>query len=178
MITKYDVDQGSEEWFALRENKYTGSGADKLLKFGAIEYSLTQAAELFSTFWTRRGHLLELEATGLYEQIYHVTVKHAGFVTNSKYPNAGYSPDGFTDYILLESKSFDEARHLEIVAMKEPPFEILAQAHFGLTIMELDMAHIIFYHPKVDPKLALKIFEVKMDPKTRANFRNILRGKK
>jgi hypothetical protein len=178
MITRHNVIQGSPEWQHMREGRYTGSGADKLLKFGAIDYSLTQAIEIFNgNFWTERGHRLEDEAIGLYEDLYHISVDRVGIVYNSLYPNCAYSPDGVAGEILIEVKCFNEDNHLEIVN-SELPFEILAQVHFGLLICGLPEAHVILYHPKVDPKRALKIFTVKADTKILTNFKNILKGKK
>lgn len=177
MVIRHNVIQGSLEWQHLREGRYTGSNADKLLKYGAIKYSLTEAAEIFSTYATNRGHTLEPEALELYEEIYHIPIETTGIIYNNLYPNCAYSPDGLTKDILLEVKCFYEDRHLDLVSKKELPFEILAQVHFGMLICELPLAHVILYHPKVEAKKALKIFEVKQAPKIKANFKKILRAK-
>lgn len=177
MIKKHNVDQGSAEWLALREGRYTGTNADRLLKFGKGAYSLNEAAQLFQSFWTKRGHLLEQEAIGLYEDVYHIAVERVGFVTNTAFPDCGYSPDGIIgESMLIEVKCFDEERHLE--AIKSLPFETLAQVHFGMLICGLPQAHVILYHPKLansQPDKAFHVVLVKADPKIKRNLKDILR---
>jgi hypothetical protein len=174
MITYHEVEQGSDEWKELRAGKYTGSNADKLLKHGAIEYSLTASGSFNGNFWTKRGHILELEAIELYEAIKGVRVDRDGFVTNSKFDRCGYSPDGVVDRkILIEIKCFDVKNHLAIWN-GDIPFKIAAQIHFGLTILELQTAHLVIYNPTLDPAHAFKIIEIKARPAIRSNFIQIL----
>lgn len=173
MIQLHQVEQGSDEWQALRQGRYTGSNAHKLLKYGARPYSLTESSEFTGTFWTKRGHLLETEAIELYEAITGTTVEHPGFVTNSKFPDCGYSPDGLQAAHVIEVKCFNEPKHLKLYG-GELPLEIMAQIHFGMLICERKLARLVIYNPKLEPKLALKIIEIKARPAIHQNFKRIL----
>lgn len=182
MITIHDVEQGTDEWLALRENLYTGNGAEKLLRHNgqiklvngvASAYALSEITGFTGNFYTRRGHALEDEAVELYEQIQEVKVNRAGFLTNSKYPTCGYSPDGLAQLkvdgveieatingeaiigellegVLLEVKCFDIEHHMVLVNAKkieDIPLKILAQIHFGLLMTGLPQAHLVAYNP-------------------------------
>lgn len=179
MITLHDVEQGSREWHALREGLYSGSGADKLLKFGTIDYALSHMSGFGGTFWTRRGHLLEDEAVELYERIKDISVIRPGLITNDKYPDCAFSPDSIAGTILIEIKCFDEPEHMKLINAKtvnDVPFKILAQVYFGLFVTELPLAHLVAYNPKMKKvKDRFKIIELKPKRSITANFRRILR---
>lgn len=194
MITIHNIEQGTPEWLKLRENLYTGNGAEKLLRHHgqmkyvdgvASAYALAEITGFGGTFWTRRGHELEDEAVELYEAIEGVKVDRPGFVTNNKYPTCGYSPDGLPPTVLLEVKCFDVDHHLVLVNAKkieDIPLKILAQVHFGLLITERSEAHLIAYCPKKDdngkPLLPVeqqyRKIVIKARPQVKARFRQIL----
>lgn len=173
MLKLHEVQQGTSEWHDLRAGKYTGSSAHKVLKYGAIEYSLTDQGEFGGNWYTRRGHILEEEAIELYEAIKKTTVQRPGFVTNSRYPNCGYSPDGLLDDRVIEVKCFNEAKHLQLYK-GNVPLEVLAQIYFGMLICERKLANLIIYNPELEPKLAFKIIEVKYRRAIFTNFKRIL----
>jgi len=178
MITLHDVEQGTPEWHALREGLYTGSGADKLLKYGTVDYALTHVNNFTGIFHTERGHLLESEARGLFERIEGINVLTTGFVTNDKYPDCGYSPDFLLPYVLGEIKCFAEKNHMGLINAKridDLPFKILAQIYFGMFICELPLAYLIPYNPKIkEVKDRFKIIEIKRKKAINDNFRRIL----
>lgn len=182
MITIHEMDQGSPEWLELRHGKYTGSNADKLLRFGKIPYSQnSDDSSNGRSFWTERGHTLEPEAIEIYNRIFErkYGVKNAaflaGFVTNDRFPDCGYSPDAMTSQVLLEVKCFDEKGHKELLS-GEIPFKILAQIYFGLLITERRLAHLIAYNPKFeDPKDAFRIIPIPSKKAVAANLRRILK---
>jgi len=183
-ITYHDnIEQGSPEWLALKADKYSGSNAYKLLSsFGAGKHAMHTDSDFTGNFHTKRGHLLEDEALELYADITGETVGHTGAVTNSKYPNALFSPDGFTvegviARRLLEVKCFAEKQHRAIFAAKGPmeiPLKILAQIHFGMVIMEVRQARLIIYNPKLETKYAFKFFDIPYDPRINERFVTIL----
>lgn len=176
MVKVHRVEQGSNEWHQLRAGKYTGASAHKLLKFGAIDYSLTNSGNFRGNFWTKRGHILEEEAIELYETIKKVSIDRPGFVTNSRYPDCGYSPDGLAPDRIIEVKSFDEKKHLEIYHAdpESIPITILGQVHFGMFICEIDSADLVIYNPNLEAKLAFKIIHIESRPNIKANFKRIL----
>lgn len=176
MITQHAVQQGSEEWQQIRAGKYTGSNAHKLLRYGAIDYALTEAGAFGGNFYTKRGHVLEDEAIELYEQIYGRQVERPGFITNDKYTICGYSPDGVDDQILLEVKCFNQKRHMTIYK-GDIPLEILAQIHFGLMITELKQARLLIYNPDLEIPFAFKAIDIKSNRNIQANFkRKLMKG--
>lgn len=174
MITVHEITQGSKEWHEIREGKYTGSNAHKLLKFGRSAFAITEESNFRGNFHTRRGHLLEDEAIELYETITKHSVDRPGFVTNSLFDNCGYSPDGLDGQTLLEVKCFSEAKHLKLYN-GDIPLEVLAQIYFGMLICGLKQAKLIIYNPELDPKLAFKIIDVKYRPAILNNFKRILK---
>lgn len=174
-VTIHDTPQGSPEWLAAREGKYTGTSAGKLLKYGIIEYSKTASSDFKGNFFTRRGHVLEEECIGLYEAIKHCKVSRPGYVTNDLFPNCLFSPDGMTEDTLIECKAFNEKKHLQIYH-GDIPFEIQAQIHFGMLITELKQAKLLIYNPDIEnPKEAFKIIDIKYNRNIQNNFKRILR---
>jgi hypothetical protein len=180
MITFHFVEQGSEQWHIDRNDMYTGSGAEKTLKFGAIEYSRSKPTGFGGNFWTKRGHLLEDEAVELYETITKTKILRndkgikVGYITNSKYPGCLYSPDGVPPLPIIEVKCFDVPAHMELIN-GNIPMKIEAQVQFGLMISERPYAHLIPYNPKIeDPKKAFKIITIKANKAVHANFKRIL----
>jgi hypothetical protein len=190
MIRTHNVEQGSNEWHELRRvYPFTGSGAAKLLKFGAINYAKAEHTSFSGNFYTKRGHVLEDEALELYGAIYEREVQRPGFITNSAYHDCGYSPDGIdvTAGILLECKAFNMDRHKSI-AKGEIPTEIMAQIQFGMVITGLRKARLILYNPEFakkeidnvpnvayDSSLALVIRDVRYNRNVHSNFKRILK---
>jgi len=173
MITVHDVEQGTEQWHNLRHGLYTGASAHRLLRFGAIPYSLTEKSSFKGNYHTKRGHILEVEAIELYEAIAKTKVNKPGFVTNDKYISCGYSPDGLTDSHVIEVKCFSQARHKQL-HKDNINLEILAQIHFGMLICEKKQAVLLLYNPELEAKEALKIIDIKAKKTIEENFKNIL----
>lgn len=101
----YDVEQGTQEWLDLRKGKVTCSNALVLLTKGKTAAILANkdSAERITPNGNRyaeRGHVIEAE----YKEQFNAVLKsidsggleidECGFITNSQYPDAGYSPDG------------------------------------------------------------------------------------
>lgn len=173
MIILHRIPQGSPEWLELRRGLYTGSNADKLLKFGTIDYSRTDDNGWGGNFHTKRGHILEDEAIELYEAITGIKVDRPGFVTNTRYPECGYSPDGLVPDRTIEVKSFIQDKHE--AAAKYVPFEILAQCHFGKLICDKKLCDLLLYNPDLPADQALIIITIKHKAAIQANFRRKLR---
>ncbi len=173
-IHYYDeIEQGSEEWKLLRAGKISGSTAHKLLgKTLPKLSSFNNANDTFTgNFATKRGHLLEPEAIEIYERINGVKVLLTGYVTNDKYPNCLYSPDGYLDDRTIEVKCFLPKHHLECIQRTDT--KILAQCHFGQMIMEKPLTDLILYCPKsevpIDQMFVVK--QLKENSKIQDNFK-------
>lgn len=172
MITKHQVEQGSLEWHELRADKYTGSNAHRLLR----GYRTPPEDNGFAgNFWTKRGHILESEAIELYETIKHCEVERPGFVTNSRYPACGYSPDGLTEELVIEVKCFAEPQHRKLLA-GEIPMHVLAQIHFGMLICAKRAAQLVIYNPELEAKEAFKVIDIAFNRNINRNFIKILAG--
>jgi len=171
VITIHEVEQGTDEWHKLRKGKVTASNAHKLLQFGKSR--ATEESSFKGNYHTERGKDLEKYAIEYYEKSQLVDVQRPGFITNSKYPDCGASPDGVTDR-LLEVKCFKDDKHLSITRLSIP-FEVQSQIQFAMMICELDRCDLILYNPEVDPKLAFRIIEVKASRKIHQNIRRALK---
>ena len=182
MIQVHDIEQGTDAWQQLREGLYTGSGADKLLKHsGSIKvvngvasaYALSEITGFNGNFHTKRGHILEDEAIELYEQIKKVTVDRPGFVTNSRFPTCGYSPDGVRHDRTIECKAFEPKKHMEIFD-GAIPLKVLAQCHFGMLICGKKLCDLIIYNPDLEAREAFKVITIRYNPSIAQNFRRKL----
>lgn len=168
IIFHYDVEQGSPEWFAMRQDLWTGSKAISLLQ----GKPLPEDREWRGNDATRRGQLLEFAAIREYERKFHVKVLRPGFVTNTVYPNAGYSPDGIDGGWLLECKAFNGNRHEDLVKGKFP-LPVLAQILFGMIITGKRKARLLAFNPENEEQLV--VIEIKYDKLIGNNIRRKLR---
>lgn len=171
MINIHDVEQGSKEWFELRQNRITGTSAKDLLLSDSIDAALLKINTDFKgNYHTERGKTLEPQAIQLYNEIYSVDIAHFGFITNTKWYQYGYSPDGVLPDRLIEVKCFGKKRHME--SIETLPFEVQAQIHFGMMICELPQTDVILYNPDLETDVAFKVINVQADEKIQNNFRS------
>lgn len=164
MITIYDIPQGSPEWLELRKGLWTGSKAIKLLQ----DRRMPDDSSDYKSAAMMRGSALEGVAIAEYERETGVTVLRPGFITNSKHPNAGYSPDGIVGNILLEVKCLNGKRHEDLVA-GQIPLEYLAQIYFGMVICELKKAKLLAFNPEYSQQLT--VLDIELDPVIADNIR-------
>lgn len=168
MIVYHPVTQGSEEWLKLRENLWTGSKAIRLLQ----GKPLPREADFGGNWATRRGQALESVALAEYERVGKHFLSRPGFITNTVYPNAGYSPDGIDGKTLLEVKCLNGERH-EKLASGDIPLEYLVQIYFGMVITGLRKAKLLAYNPEYANSLT--VLNIKYDKSIGANIRKKLR---
>lgn len=168
MITWHEVIQGTPKWHELREGKWTGSKAIRLLQ----GKSLPREYDFEGNKYTKRGHILEMIAIQEYERRYKIKVRRPGFVTNSVYPNAGYSPDGVARSVLLEIKAFNGDRHDEL-AKGNIPLEVLVQIYFGMIITNYRKARLLAINPEVEEQLT--VIDITYDKAIGNNIRRKLR---
>lgn len=182
MITIHRIKQGTPEWDQIREGLYTGTSAEKLLSAARARkiingkitpYALNELSTFGGNYHTKRGHILEDEALELYELIYKVTVDRPGFITNSKYPMCGYSPDGIEGDYLLEVKCFMKDKHMAMFN-GDIPLKVLAQIHFGMLISGKKKARLIIYNPELEAEYALKVIDIKYNRNIIINIRGLL----
>lgn len=168
MIIWHDVIQGSPAWKLLRKGLWTGSIAIRLLQ----GKPLPREYDWDGNDATRRGQMLEFAAIREYERKYRTKVKRPGFVTNTVYPNAGYSPDGVDHRILLEIKAFNGDRH-DKLAGGEIPLETMVQILFGMIVTGLRKARLIAINPEREEQIT--VIEISYDKRIGNNIRRKLR---
>lgn len=169
MITYHQVAQRSPQWFELRKGLWTGSIAIKLLQ----GKPMPPESDFTGNYYTQRGQALEPLAIAEYERVVKRFVSRPGFVTNSVYPNSGFSPDGIDGSWLLEVKCLNGERH-ENLAKGEIPLEYQAQIHFGMVITGKRKARLLAYNPEYSQ--ALTIIDIKYDKTVGSNIRKKLRA--
>jgi hypothetical protein len=150
-IVYHDVEQGSEEWRALRCGILTASEM-RLIITPTLKASSNdkERAHLYELLGQRitgyvephyisddmlRGHDDEIQARAKYAEHY-APVTECGFVTNDEYgPTIGYSPDGLVgEDGLIECKSRRQKFQVETILGGEVPAEHMLQCQTGLLV--------------------------------------------
>lgn len=164
-----EVKQGSPEWHELRNGLLTGTDAYDILNGKGYEQIIAKKVNnsWSGNYYTRRGHVLEEEARGIYSEVYN-PITEIGFVKNDKFPLCGYSPDGFIgggeECGLWECKAFNPERHLKVAENLDS--HIVAQIQFGLMVTEFEWCDLTLYNPDVenlDEKFIVKRIFANMD---------------
>ncbi len=184
MIIFHDTGgQGTPKWLELREGLWTGSKALRLLQ----GKSMPRDYDFAGNDATRRGHMLEVAAIREYEREYQVKVSRPDFVTNSVYPNAGYSPDAIDRAWLLECKALAEIRHkglisdkmslqeLEGIVASKIPLIYKVQIFFGMIITGKRKARLLAFNPEIPDEKQLIVVEIGYDKLIGNNIRRCLR---
>ena len=160
-VTYHDTEQGSDEWFELRCGCLTASTVHQLvtptLKVSANDKSRALAnkvavqrvsqipEESVTTERMLRGHIDEDIARTIYGQK-RDPVREVGFITNKKYPNFGYSPDGLVGQDgLIEVKSRDPHLQFSTILSSDVPNQYMAQIQTGLLISEREWCDFISF---------------------------------
>ena len=160
----HDIEQGSDDWLALRRGVITASTMSRLItatgKPASNDTSRAQLLELLAERITgeseasyynddmARGHLLEPLARDIYARHYH-PVTECGFVTAQfDGTTIGYSPDGLVgDDGLIEIKSPRQKNHLKWLLAGAVPAEHWPQVHTGLAVTGRAWCDFISYAP-------------------------------
>ena len=171
MIIFHAVEQGTEAWHKIRKGLWTGSIALRLLQ----GKSLPRSYEWGGNDATRRGHALEHAMIREYERKYKRTIARPGFITNSVYPNAGFSPDGIDGGWLLEMKAFQGKRLQDLVEGKIP-LEVQVQIFFGMIITGKRKARLLAIDPDAIDREQLTVHEISYEKVIGANIRAKLRA--
>lgn len=171
----HDIEQRSEEWFALRAGMPTASEFSKLVtSTGDPSKSMKDYAELLaaekyagrplSSFGgnasTQRGAEMESEAIMAYELAHH-EVEPVGFITDDL-QRYGCSPDGLvgTDG-LIENKCLETKAHIKVLLYfakhKKTPPKYIPQTQGQIFICEREWCDLFFYHPNL-PTLVIRQF--------------------
>lgn len=163
-VYRFDIDQGTDEWHAVRRGVITASTIGRLLtstgKPANNETSRGQLLQLLAERITgesepgfcsddmARGTLLEPYARDIYVRHYQ-EAKECGFVTAEfNGTTIGYSPDGLIeDDGLIEIKSPRAKTHLKSLLSNEVPAEYVPQVQAGLAVTGRAWCDFISYSP-------------------------------
>lgn len=163
----HDIQQNSEEWFALRTGKFTAStfkdlfmskttqGYQDAIYKVAFERLTNESPESYTNEWMQRGTLLEPEARAWYEFEKDVKVLNGGFFEYNDW--IGASPDGLVgEDGLLEIKCPKYSTLMNYLINKELPKNYYYQVHGQMLATDRQWCDFIAYHPKL-PRLVLRI---------------------
>ncbi len=163
-IYHHHIEQGSDDWHALRRGIITASAISRLLtSTGKPANNDTSRAQLLQLLAERitgeseasfynddmaRGHLLEPLARDIYAE-HRAPVQECGFVTADFDGTViGYSPDGLVgEDGLVEIKSPRQKNHLRSLLSCEVPSEYDPQVQTGLAVTGRRWCDYISYAP-------------------------------
>lgn len=158
----FDIEQGSEEWHALRCGILTASemkfivtptlkpasnDKERAHLFELLGQRITQHTEpRYISDDMLRGHEDEIEARIRYAENF-APVTECGFVTNDDHGFViGYSPDGLVDYDgLIECKSRRQKFQVETILADKVPEEYMLQIQTGLLVTGREWLDFVSY---------------------------------
>lgn len=170
----HDVEQRSDEWYALRAGMPTASEFSKIVTSkgepskSASDYAITLAAELFAgkpvdawegNAWTERGRELETRAIELYEFTRDLDVEPVGFVTDDD-GTMGCSPDRFVGSDgLVEVKCLKAENHVKAIIYNQKNARLqpnyVQQTQGQMMICARAWCDVVFFHPEL-PMLVIR----------------------
>lgn len=166
-MVRHNVEQNSEEWFALRRGKFTAStfkdlfmaettqGYKDAIYKVAFERLTNTSPESFTSEYMQRGTELEPEARAWYEFEKKIDVSDGGFFSYNDW--IGASPDGLIgDDGLIEIKCPKFSTMMDYLIKKELPKTYYYQVHGQLLVTDRSWCDFVAYHPQL-PKLILRI---------------------
>lgn len=171
------VEQGTDEWLALRAGCITASSfkslvtsrgektasstRDTYLNQVIAERLTGKPVDTFKNADMERGNEREGAARDLFAAIMEVEVKEVGFHLHDDY-DIGCSPDGlFTleSDTGVEIKSPRASTHIRYMRHKKLPVEYVQQVQLSMWLLEVDRYFFFSYHPDLKPL----IVEVRRD---------------
>lgn len=182
------MEQRSDEWFAMRAGKITGSAFSdvmNILKGGeagvnrknliarlAVERITGVCADTFQNEAMRRGTELEAEACASYEAETGDFVEHIAFVVHPSYDFIGVSPDGLVgDEDLTEFKCpASMHKHLSALQTGDHAVEYKWQLQGQLWVTGRKRVKAVSYDPRFPEGLRLAIVNVDRDEKAIAEL--------
>ena len=170
IVAPSPVAQRSEEWFAQRLGKFTGSQFASLmagestesyqgyLREKAWERLTGRAVQGYTNDAMQHGIDTEPQARAYYEFVNYTDVQESGFVIHQEYDFLGVSPDGFvgTDG-LIEIKCPQPKTHIEYLATKKMPSKYRWQIQGQLLVTGRSWCDFVSFHPDCEHQLICRI---------------------
>lgn len=166
MIAYKEIEQGSEEWHAIKWGKIGGTLAKGLfvksdtLLIDILSQRLEEFdfIESFTSDAMERGNELEPGAREYLNQYTGLTFEEYGWLQSEENELLGISPDGMIsdETIACEIKCFGRKKHMEVLLTQEIPLENIPQCiHYFTINPKLEKLYFIAYRPE-SPKHFIK----------------------
>jgi len=174
-----DIEQGTEEWFAIRCGKVTASRVADIIATTKSGYSASRAnyeaqliceiltgkpAESFTNAAMAWGTETEPLARAQYELKTGNMVNQIGFVVHPKIEQAGASPDGLVDNDgLIEIKCPNTSTHLDTLLSQKVPSKYITQMTWQMLCTGRKWCDFVSYDPRLPDNLQLFIQRIELD---------------
>ena len=173
------IEQGTDEWFAVRIGKVTASRVADVLAKTKTGYSTSrenymaqlvcerltgQKGESFTNAAMQHGTDTEPLARAAYEALHDVLVDEVGFIPHPTIIMAGASPDGLvSDDGLLEIKCPNTATHIETLLSQTVPGKYNTQMQFQMACTDRSWCDFVSFDNRLPPELQLFVRRVPRD---------------
>ena len=173
------IEQGTDEWFAIRIGKVTASRVADVIAKTKSGYSASrdnymaqlvcerltgQKGESFTNAAMQHGTETEPLARLSYEVSQNVLVDQVGFVPHPSIKMAGASPDGLVgDNGLLEIKCPNTATHIETLLSESVPTKYYTQMQFQLACTGREWCDFVSFDNRLPEELQLFVKRVPRD---------------
>jgi putative phage-type endonuclease len=173
------IEQGTDEWFAVRIGKVTASRVADVLAKTKTGYSTSrdnymaqlvcerltgQKGESFTNAAMQHGTDTEPLARAAYEALHDVLVDEVGFIPHPSILMAGASPDGLvSDDGLLEIKCPNTATHIETLLSQTVPGKYNTQMQFQMACTNRSWCDFVSFDNRLPPELQLFVRRVPRD---------------
>lgn len=170
-MRRFDVEQGTPEWFECRSGIVTTSCVKDVLAKGQGKTRATymhklmgevitgMPTESYSNAHMERGHEQEPVAREIYSERISLPVEQCGFLRNHDHlGGVGYSPDALVgDDGLAEIKSRLPHLQVEVILSDKVPSEHIAQIQTGLWVSGRAWLDYVSYCPNM-PLFVKRVF--------------------
>ncbi len=174
-----DIEQGTDEWFAIRCGKVTASRVADVIATTKSGYSASRAnyeaqliceiltgkpAESFTNAAMQWGTETEPLARAQYELKTGNMVNQIGFVVHPIIEQAGASPDGLIgEDGCIEIKCPNTSTHLDTLLSQKVPSKYITQMTWQMVCTGRKWCDFVSYDPRLPDNLQLFIQRIELD---------------
>ena len=174
-----DIEQGTDEWFAIRCGKVTASRVADVIATTKSGYSASRAnyeaqliceiltgkpAESFTNAAMQWGTETEPLARAQYELKTGNMVNQIGFVVHPMIEQAGASPDGLIgEDGCIEIKCPNTSTHLDTLLSQKVPSKYITQMTWQMVCTGRKWCDFVSYDPRLPENLQLYIERIELD---------------
>jgi len=178
-VSMSDIEQGTDEWFAVRCGKVTASRVADVIATTKSGYSASRAnyeaqliceiltgkpAESYSNAAMQWGTETEPLARAQYELKTGEMVNQVGFVVHPMIEQAGASPDGLVGSEgLIEIKCPNTSTHLDTLLAQKVPSKYIIQMTWQMVCTGRKWCDFVSYDPRLPENLQLFVQRIELD---------------